>query len=256
MQMLNNLSAIVIGTCFMALGTLSSASAATISLTVNVPGMSDPWLAGMPEGSTASEYAGRPPSVVPPQAPVLVSGLTLQAGAILTFNVSGSVSHRPIPPVDTPDGGDRNVSHRTGAENGISNIFAPITSLVGVFLGPEIPNLSPAPNSLNFGAPASRDYLSITPLLKQVFFIGDGLTSGNVLQQAIVPEGATRFYLGTMDTYEWPNNGGSFTVKVTEESEDVAVPEPTTLLGSLLGLGFLGMRTYRKRRQHQHPHSS
>jgi len=31
-------------------------------------------------------------------------------------------------------------------------------------------------------------------LLKQVFFIGDGLTSGGVQQQFIVPTGATRYF--------------------------------------------------------------
>jgi len=102
-----------------------------------------------------------------------------------------------------------------GAENGISDIFAPFDALLGVFLGPNAPNLFSSPPPLYFSTLASRDYLSITPLLQQVFFIGDGRTSTGALQLVVVPEGATRLFLCTMDAFGWANNQGYFSVAVT-----------------------------------------
>jgi hypothetical protein len=63
-------------------------------------------------------------------------------------------------------------------ENGISDITAPFDCLVGVFLDDTQPDQTPVLASLDFGTQQSRDYLTLAPLLKQVFFIGDGLTSG------------------------------------------------------------------------------
>jgi hypothetical protein len=118
-------------------------------------------------------------------------------------------------PVDPPSGNTGQViSHLTGAENGISDITAPINSLVGVFLGPDQPDQSPAPDALDFSTAASRDYAVLAPALKQVFFIGDGLTSTGDPHQVIVPDGATRLYLGTMDGFEWRNNSGAFSVRI------------------------------------------
>ena len=76
-------------------------------------------------------------------------------------------------------------------------------------------------------------------MLKQTFYVGDGLTSGGVQQGRIVPAGATRLYLGTMDGYEWSNNSGAFTARV-----DV-VPEPSSLL-CLAGCVLIGLRLARR----------
>ncbi|MEJ7677498.1 MAG: hypothetical protein WKG06_06425 [Segetibacter sp.] len=51
--------------------------------------------------------------------------------------------------------------------------------------------------------------------MKQVFFIGDGQTSGGVQQRIVIPKGATRLFLGTLDGYGWYNNGGAFNLTVT-----------------------------------------
>jgi hypothetical protein len=61
---------------------------------------------------------------------------------------------------------------------------------------------------------ADCDFLSLAPLLQQPFFIGDGQTSQDVIQQFIAPAGATRLFLGVMDNYQWSNNTGSFNVKI------------------------------------------
>ncbi len=174
---------------------------------VDVPGGSNPWLAGMPNGSTANGFDS-----APGQSPALVTGLT--AGGSFGFSVTGAVSNFPggcPSSAPGPDGG-ANISNFPGPENGMANVTAPITALMGVFLDDSQPSLTPPPANLDFSTAASRDYLTLSPLLKQVFFIGNGLTSGGVQQQIIVPAGATRLFFGTMDGQSWIDNCGSYTV--------------------------------------------
>jgi len=184
---------------------------------VKVPGTSDPWLAGMPDGSTASMG-----DVAPNESPVTISGLPLLAPSILTFNATGSVSNVPYPSTWTPDGNiDGFLGHglNEGRENGIANIIAPINSLVGIFLNSDKPDITPAPHTLDFRStgniPNGINYTTLSPQLKQVFFIGDGVNSQGVSQQVTIPKDATRLFLGTMDGGEWKNNYGVLNVTVT-----------------------------------------
>lgn len=278
------------------LATVDRSQAATITLSVDVPGSADPWLAGMPDGTTASSSPiSSGISVAPKQSPVLVSK-PLTAGSTLTFAVSGSVNYKSVTPQNTPDGDLTIASHTAAAENGISNVSAPRNSLMGIFLDDRQPNISPPPPALNFSTPASRNYFQLSPLLKQVFFIGDGLNNQGVLQQIIVPNGTDRLYLGTMDAYDWSDNVGAFGVALTGSfgvqvtidvpppkslvaevpapdtkkpepvtpplvgeapvpeaivPEFVAVPEPTTVIGSFLGFVILGAGAWRRCKQKQ-----
>jgi len=47
-------------------------------------------------------------------------------------------------------------------------------ALVGVFLGPEPPDPTPAPPPIDCSTQSARDYITLEPALKQVCFIGDG----------------------------------------------------------------------------------
>jgi RHS repeat-associated protein len=191
-----------------------------------VPGTSDPYLAGMPAGSTASNG-----DVAPGQSPSF-AGFSFDAGDVLTFNVTGSVNFGPSPSGDPPDGDTGLiVQHVTGNENGVSNVFAPANALMGVFLGPNQPSLTPAPATLDFTTPASRDYLTLSPTLQQTFFIGDGITSAGQVQSIVVPVGATRLYLGSMDGFGWYDNYGAFSVSINVSSEP-GLPNWTVYLDS------------------------
>jgi hypothetical protein len=197
---------------------LLTAGSATGQCPVRVPGTATLYLAGLPDGTSASAGAEEPPDVAPNQSPILASLVSLNAGQPLTFAASGSVSHCSFGSFCfSPSGPDGSglTSHYGGAEHGISDIVAPYDALVGVFLGTERPDSSPAPAALDFSTPESLDYLTISPLLQQCFFIGDGRTSLGVTQQVVVPAGATRLFLGTVDWFGWANNYGSFSVTVS-----------------------------------------
>src|SRR5262249_19869036 len=125
-----------LSTALALLGGLTVAPAFAEMVTVAVPATADPWLAGMPNGSTASLG-----DVAPAQSPVQVLGLGISPGVPLAFTASGMVHFEP--PVSAGDGPDGRatliIGHATGAENGISNVFAPANALMGVFLGPDQP---------------------------------------------------------------------------------------------------------------------
>lgn len=204
-------------------------------VSVNVPGTSDMWLAGMPDGSTASSG-----DTAPEHSPVLVNGIDLSVGFLTFNNVTGGVRHEPGCPTGCfiPDGGSF-FNHSPGAINGISDVRAPINALMGVFLDDSQPDSSAAPVTLNFEL-LGIDFASISPELKQVFFIGDGLTgNGNgPLQEFSIPSGATRLYLGTMDGFGWFNNSGALNVDVS------SVPVPAAIW--LFGSGLIGLARIKK----------
>jgi hypothetical protein len=195
---------------------IAPAPASAVTVEVAVPGQADPWLAGMPDGSTASCYLGIC-SVAPEQSPTHIPDLCLVAGEFLSFQVTGGTAQDPWYPLRPPDGnGDWPTIHHAGADNGMSTIYAPMSSCIGVFLNEDQPDQSPAPPDLDFGTIESRNFLSLSPALKQVFFVGDGTTTDGVLQKFEIPMGATRLYLGTMDSFEWTNNIGELDAQVTD----------------------------------------
>ncbi len=190
----------------------TAAGASSTSLRVDA-GM-NPWLAGMPNGNYGgSAVSGTAPANSPTQA-----GLTIVAGQTLQFTVTGSMADDPVNINQnwTPDGQPAgNRTNDSGYLNGMSQLNTQQGSLVGVFLDNTAPNSGGAtPAALDMSSAASRDFTTLSPKLRQPFFIGDAKTSGNVQQQFVVPAGATRLFLGMMDNVNWANNSGFFWVSV------------------------------------------
>lgn len=224
-------AATLIGALIGAFALTTSAQAATV-----VPGTSNPKLAGMPDGTTASIG-----DAAPAQSPVLFTEFSLTPGTWLQFtDVSGVVDNCESGcSRGGPDGAEQ---WTNPSEHGISGLTAPLNSLVGVFLGAARPDATGAPADLAFDR-SSFGFASLAPALQQVFFIGDGLTGtgSGAVQRFWVPAGATRLYLATHDGYGWFNNSGSFTVSVS------AVPEPASTALLLAGLGLVGVAARRRR---------
>jgi len=176
-----------------------------IDVALVVPGTSNIWLAGQPNGATLPG-----PDVAPGQSPVN-TGLNVSNGGSITFSATGTVGYPGE--VAGPDGASTG-SH--GADFGLSGITnARWNALIGVFIDSNVPG-GVAPASLDFGAAGlTQNFTSLSPLLNQVFFIGDGVTSGAVVQEFNIPNGATRLFLGTLDGFGWYNNIGQFNVNVS-----------------------------------------
>jgi PEP-CTERM motif len=206
-----------------------------LGTTIIVPGEANPWLAGMPDGS----LGGDGQDTAPAQSPVLVP-LGVTAGEAFTFSASGLVVHGGTDTTGAgPDGfPDWIFSRDQGAENGIGNINAPANALIGVFLDDSVPSSFTPPSLLDFTTTAERDLLTYSPELRQPFFIGDGVTSADLVQTFLAPAGATRLFLGTMDGYGWFDNTGQFVV-------DVQTPEPSSIV--LAGIAALGLWQWRRR---------
>ncbi len=195
-----------------------------VNVSLNVPATSCPWLAGAGSGTSAN--VGNPhnnPDYAPAACPKLMSGVPLTAGQSLQFDsINGGAGNDPAMASFTPDGNPNDVQGNwSGAENGLSNMICPLNSVVGVFLDDNVPSTQGSPPStLDFGNSTNRDFASLSPQLRQVFFIGDGLRNdGTTKQNFVVPSGTTRLFIGTMDGWEWNNNYGSFTTTVTRPAQ-------------------------------------
>ncbi|MFT3785632.1 MAG: pilus assembly protein TadG-related protein [Tepidisphaeraceae bacterium] len=195
-----------------------------------IDGRVNPFLVGMPIGSVASKKnPHNSPDVLGSNVPTISNvALPIEAGQEFSFDsISGDARHDPNLPYFNPDGELTDIGHNYNPtngdmngtsyynENGIADARIPINALVGVFLSDDAPNMSAASReNLDFATDGSRDFATLQPKLKQVFFIGDGLRNNGATQRFVAPAGATRLYLATWDFYEWNNNAGERTVRV------------------------------------------
>lgn len=203
-----------------------------------VPGEANIWLSGMPIGTTASPGDVTGPDVSPDQAPTQAVGLSVNPMAEISFVVSGGVS-RGDWQISHPDGLS-STPHLAGTEHGICGITAPFQCLIGVFLGPNNPSLTPAAQALSFTSISSRDGKGYSPGLKQPFFIGDGKNSLGRLQTFKVPAGATRLFLESNDSYGWRFNKGIFLVSVVTSQTDMEDSVSLSMSPSIKVTGQVG----------------
>ncbi len=201
---------------------LTVAGAARLSTTADVLPRAHPWLAGQPDGATLLGDGA------PDDSPVLAATAEFfAAGDALTFTVSGNAG-TDFSTVYGPDGaGDA----LFGAQNGLAGLRAPFAAAVGVFLSDDVPDPGSAPPpTLDFRPSAlGVDFPSLSPLLGQPFFIGDGRTPDGVAQQFVVPGGATRLFVGVMDDNVWATNpGDGYEVTVVSPTDAGVVVDPAS----------------------------
>jgi Flp pilus assembly protein TadG len=197
---------------------INATSIASITLgvntTINVSGLSCPWLAGEPNGTTANYTNMGWVDSAPNNSPALATGVTITPGNVLNFHFNGSISNYGGTNYFGCDGNTGWIINDYAAngvsEHGIADVKAPICSIIGVFLDGNVPDGTAAPSVLDFTTSASRDFATLSPALKQPFYIGDGLRADGVtLQNFVVPTGATRLYIGIMDGQQWSDNSGA-----------------------------------------------
>ncbi|MDX1929713.1 MAG: FG-GAP-like repeat-containing protein [Pirellulaceae bacterium] len=200
---------------------------------VVVSGKANPYLAGMPDGSTA--FGSTAPLASPPPLAV-TAGQVLRFAATGHTTADGFIASRSADGIVT--GGPGLVV--SSDFNGISKFASPrYGSLIGVFLDNSLPSNQTPPVSLDFRAtgnvPGGIDYTSLQPALRQVFFIGDGRTADGLEQTITVPPGASRLFLANSST-TWANNTGEFEVQIFDAvSEPVQVGRQVYIDGNFNG---------------------
>lgn len=191
------------------------------AVSYSVPADACPWLAGMPSGSKCDMYGGNTQdSVAPAQSPLQVTGIPVSAGTKFCFRQSGGTTGWDDGSAGTfgPDG-DTSWIVQQQADNGINYTKAPINCLVGIFLDDRAPNTWSQGTAGDYSTSTSRNFSTLSPPLKQVFFIGDGLDASGNLQEFTVPTGATRFYLCIMDEKGWWwDNFGTLTTTMMDDN--------------------------------------
>ncbi|MDB5295784.1 MAG: hypothetical protein JWO31_1767 [Phycisphaerales bacterium] len=205
--------------------TTSAVAVSTVGGTanVNVDGTANPYLAGMPSGTT--NLAG---DSTDNAAPYQVTSVPVVPGSYISLtNVAGQTNVLPGYVPDSTAGGLQayTVHHGqnynksidlAGPENGIADAVMPESTLMGLFLTDARPDASATPATVDWSAPSSRNQAVYSNLgLKQPFPIGDGATSNGTVQKFLVPPGATRLYIAIWDGIGYYNNTGAVTGTIT-----------------------------------------
>ena len=176
-----------------------------------------------------------PPNPGTGSAGELPPGVTFAAepGQVLTFSSVTGMSTLTTAFGEFPPDGNPSYPMDMSSFGGISGIVSDASSyLVGVFLGSTEPT-DPAPSILNFTSLGlGTAFPTLSPVIGQMFFIGDGLTGNGTgsEQQFEVPADATRLYLGFPDGYGYMGLPGAFQDNDgTLVATFTIVPEPGSL---------------------------
>ena len=131
------------------------------------------------------------------------------ASAGQVFHKCASGRDFPLPASSGPDGEEAicwgGAIEATGMVSGIASTER-VGYVTGVFLG-EVPPDEPPPT---VNVDGHYDDHETSPALAQLFFVGDGRTSGGALQRFRVPTGADRLYLGIADAFLFDGRPGYY----------------------------------------------
>jgi hypothetical protein len=214
-----------------------------------IPPASQPWNTGthlVRHGGPTPEEATE---AIPPFVSVfggdIIRVLDPAVGGVNFFNGFG-------PPFFGPEGNGLGGSNLNPL-GGISGYIGPQGPLAGVFLDNLIPVGTPPP-TLDFSPGGlGTDFITLSPIIGQIFYIGNGVTSGGEFQTFIAPLGATRLFLGIPDGFSfvgapgaYDDNDGSYQVRIGINEVPTGVPEPATILMMLAGFGFVAAARIRR----------
>jgi hypothetical protein len=265
----NSAKAVRAGMCVLAVALfLPTGAAVAATFTVTVDGSDAIFLAGRTDvvipdaslpwtgpGTHLIRHGGPTPEEIketlPPGFSVTAGDVVQVAdpaiGGVSFFNGFGA-------PFFGPSGNGSSGSNLTSLD-GISGYLGPQGPLVGVFLDNSVPSSGPAPATLDFTPGGlGLEFLSLSPDLAQIFYIGDGITGGGDFQSFIAPTGATRLFLGIPDGFgfggapgAYDDNDGRYVVRIGINEAPSAVPVPAAvwLFGTAL-IGFVGMSRRKK----------
>ena len=218
---------------------LSVPTIASAVVTTTVPGDANIFSAGL---STPQSPGGDGAGTLPIQISILPDLVKFQFQATGTVNLGGGN------PSTGPDGfSDPFAPMNISSLGGVSGYFGPGFALCGVFLTAAAPSGSPPPTLDFTGNNQHPAFLTLSPALGQVFFIGDGQAFGGLGTQTFnIPAGATRLFLGMPDCNNasgppgfYGDNSGSLSVMVSQ------VPEPA--VGSIALCATLFVAARRRR---------
>lgn len=237
---------------------IGSAQAGNAGQTVSVSGAANIFAAGLGSVPPGTPSCGAPNGTLPAELaiPEGATAFTVShiAGTVYCTDKSAAVSADGscFGGTGTNIATDTSVS---GIVNANANMF-----LTGVMLASGEP-AGPAPAAADF---SNMGFASLSPLLQQSFFVGDGLTgtdSGTV-QVFSIPAGAKRLFLGFADAFSFngqegcfSDNSGAMDVAVQfrfDAAPQAAVAAPANspwgllALAALLAAGAIGSRAMRQ----------
>jgi hypothetical protein len=197
----------------------------------------------------ASLFPGQGGGITP-----FVLNLTDGVGRILTVSATGTATFCANSTCGTtsPDG-PAIFGTSINSSGKISGLTVPLSSgfLAGLFLGPSLP--SSAPLALNI---SDLNFSSLSPLLGQTFFIGNGFNASSQQQQFLVPDAATQLYFGIVDgggfggnPGYYDDNAGSYATTynvVGRPTSSTTAPEPASL--ALVAAGMVALFAAGRRR--------
>lgn len=210
---------------------------------------------------TSSVYGlpGLPTSFDGSGVAAVQNSLTAGSGRILAFSSVTGTTTANGGAAFGPDGGTYSPNTLDIQNfNNLSGVFTTTQdrhmALFGVFTAGNPAGAAPA--RLNV---TSDTFTSFSPLLNQVFLIGDGrVGAGGAIQQFFVPDTATTLYLGFADGFadggvafqgrpaSYNDNTGTLSATFTVTPTVTATPEPGAwaLIGAsaLTGIGLLRRR--------------
>ncbi len=198
------------------------------------------------DGKAAIYDAGREVPTLDGQLPPMLA-VPDGASSMNVNEVLGIVRAHPALQWGGPDGNFTTANDSDiNSFQGISGLLHPGTlPLIAVFLSDDLPQEA-APSRLDFNALGSN-FGSLSPEIGQSFFVGNGWTDGGMLQDFVVPTGATRVFFGFADAGYFTGEPGTYADNDGAFAADVSfnvVPAPGSI--ALLGLG--GLIATRRRR--------